>query len=63
MKNIDYPVSVYLFGGEGTGWALDADLETTRQSLSALSSLVTLICTWILLCFMVKGLFVISAMI
>lgn len=42
MKNIDYPVSVYLFGGEGTGWALDADLETTRQSLSALSSLVTL---------------------
>lgn len=37
-----YPVSVYLFGGEGTGWALDADVETTRESLSALPDLVTL---------------------
>jgi len=27
---------VYLTGGEGIGWALDADLATTRESLSAL---------------------------
>jgi glycosyltransferase involved in cell wall biosynthesis len=42
MKRIDYPVPVYLFGGEGTGWALDADVETTRQSLLALPELVRL---------------------
>ncbi len=32
MKTIDYPVPVYLFGGEGTGWALDADVETTGKA-------------------------------
>ena len=37
-----FPVFVYLFGGEGTGWALDADVETTRQSLLALPDLVQL---------------------
>lgn len=37
-----FPVSVYLCGGEGTGWALDADVETTRQSLLALPDLVKL---------------------
>lgn len=42
MKHIDHPVPVYLFGGEGTGWALDADVETTRQSLLALPELVRL---------------------
>jgi glycosyltransferase involved in cell wall biosynthesis len=42
MKNINYPIPVYLFGGEGTGWALDADVETTRQSLLALPELVRL---------------------
>lgn len=36
------PVGLYLFGGEGTGWALDADVETTRQSLLALPELVKL---------------------
>lgn len=36
------PVPVFLFGGEGTGWALDADVETTRQSLLALPDLVRL---------------------
>ena len=42
MKNIDHPVPVYLFGGEGTGWALDSDVATTKQSLSELSGQVTL---------------------
>ena len=42
MTTISYPVPVYLFGGEGTGWALDADVETTRQSLLALPELVRL---------------------
>ena len=42
MKTKQYPVPVYLFGGEGTGWALDADVETTRQSLLALPELVRL---------------------
>ena len=36
------PVAVYLFGGEGTGWALDADVETTRESLEKMPDLVTL---------------------
>ena len=36
------PIPVYLFGGEGTGWALDADVETTRQSLLSLPDLVRL---------------------
>ncbi len=36
------PVAVYLFGGEGTGWALDADVETTRQSLRAIPEQVRL---------------------
>lgn len=39
---MEYPVSVFLFGGEGTGWALDADVETTRQSLQAIPELVRL---------------------
>ncbi len=39
---MNYPVAVFLFGGEGTGWALDADVETTRQSLLALPKLVRL---------------------
>jgi len=42
MVEVRYPVPVYLFGGEGTGWALDADVETTRQSLLALPELVRL---------------------
>lgn len=39
---MEYPVSVFLFGGEGTGWALDADVETTRQSLQAIPEHVRL---------------------
>ena len=31
---------VHLMGGEGTGWALDADMETTYESLSSLSDLI-----------------------
>ncbi|MCI5140220.1 MAG: glycosyltransferase [Candidatus Electrothrix sp. ATG1] len=31
---------VHLMGGEGTGWALDADMERTHESLSALNDLV-----------------------
>lgn len=31
---------VHLMGGEGIGWALDADMETTHKSLSALSDLI-----------------------
>ncbi len=42
MKNIKFPIPVYLFGGEGTGWALDADVETTRKSLLAIPDLVRL---------------------
>jgi glycosyltransferase involved in cell wall biosynthesis len=42
MSKKQNPVSVYLFGGEGTGWALDADVETTKQSLLALPDLVRL---------------------
>ncbi|HDO29829.1 MAG TPA: hypothetical protein ENG79_02060, partial [Desulfobacteraceae bacterium] len=36
------PIKVFLFGGEGTGWALDADVATTLQSLTGLSGLVSL---------------------
>lgn len=43
MEKIQKPKKVYLFGGEGTGWALDADVETTRKSLLAIPDLVTLV--------------------
>ena len=36
------PHKVYLAGGEGTGWALDADLAATRQALKAMPELVAL---------------------
>ncbi|NIA04800.1 MAG: glycosyltransferase [Proteobacteria bacterium] len=36
------PIKVFLFGGEGTGWALDADVAVTLQSLTGLSGLVYL---------------------
>jgi len=34
------PVNVYLTGGEQTGWALDADVATTRRALDAVPDLV-----------------------
>ncbi len=37
-----FPIKVYLCGSEGNGWALDADLATTRQALLALPELVEL---------------------
>ena len=37
------PIKVYLMGGEKTGWALDADLETTRQTMEALPGLIQLV--------------------
>lgn len=36
------PINVFLFGGEGTGWALDADVATTKKSLEAIPELVRL---------------------
>lgn len=39
MKN---PIKIHLFGSEKNGWALDADLATTRQSLLQLPELVQL---------------------
>lgn len=39
---MEYPVKVYLCGSEQNGWALDADLETTRQALAQLPDLVKL---------------------
>lgn len=39
---LSYPIPVHLTGGEQTGWALDADGETTRQTLEALPDLVRL---------------------
>ena len=37
------PIKVYLMGGEKTGWALDADQETTRQAMEALPDLIRLV--------------------
>ena len=40
---MNFPVKVYLCGSEVNGWALDADLATTRQSLLHLPELVELV--------------------
>lgn len=37
------PIKTYLMGGEKTGWALDADQETTRQVMEALPDLIRLV--------------------
>lgn len=37
------PIKTYLMGGEKTGWALDADQETTRQVIEALPDLIRLV--------------------
>lgn len=42
MSKTGLPIKVHLFGGENTGWALDTDLELTRQSLLGLGGDVQL---------------------
>ena len=37
------PIKTYLMGGEKTGWALDADQETTRQAMENLTDLIRLV--------------------
>jgi len=40
---IKTPIKTYLMGGEKTGWALDADQETTRQVMEGLPDLISLV--------------------
>lgn len=37
------PIKTYLMGGENTGWALDADQETTRRTMEGLPDLIRLV--------------------
>lgn len=37
------PIKTYLMGGEKTGWALDADQETTRHAMEGLPDLIRLV--------------------
>ena len=37
---MSYPIKVHLMGGDKTGWALDQDLATTRQSLESLGGMI-----------------------
>jgi len=37
------PIKTYLMGGEKTGWALDADQETTRKAMEVLPDLIRLV--------------------
>ena len=37
-----HPIRVHLTGGEQTGWALDADVATTRRTLESLPDLIQL---------------------
>ena len=39
-----HPIRVHLTGGEQTGWALDADVATTRQAIESLTDLIHLTC-------------------
>jgi len=41
-RAVSRPIRVHLTGGERSGWALDADVATTRASLQALGDQVTL---------------------